>query len=376
MSITALAIVEKEIRGNEVMAKISNSLGKPMTDPSVMKYVNGAIMYMQSKVGQKGDVSHCSKQSIVDSLINAATVRLPVDSKHYACLIAYGSTCTFQPEWRGYVAKVREADASAKVTAYLIYKGDKFTHSTSNGNAFYSHERKDSLNDNIDDMIGAFCYIKTDTGSSIKVLSRAMLDDIRASSKAGYGYIWKDWPHEQYIKTIIRSACKIEFTEAVAALDAMDNRLFVEKTGEEAPKIAPTSPLPPVQEAVAVVPDKQPEPPPEEIEAKAQSARDRLHAEDEKPAVEAPKALPEGVKLAKGNLTYRAKANGGGYIAYCVEGYQTDEGKDMRFSTNDPTIIETLNAKYDKELPVGIEYTTVVNGAYTNYNIVGLISVE
>ena len=82
MSNTALAIIEKEIRSNDVMARISDSLGKPATDPSVKKFINGAIMYMQSKVGQKGDISHCTRQSIIDSLINAATVRLPVDNKH------------------------------------------------------------------------------------------------------------------------------------------------------------------------------------------------------------------------------------------------------------------------------------------------------
>jgi recombination protein RecT len=290
MSQTALAIIEKEIRGNEVMVKISNSLGKPATDPAVMKFLNGAIMYIQSKIGQKGDVSTCTKQSIIDSLITAATTGLPVDSKHYACLIPYAGICTFQPEWRGYVAKVKEADASAKITVALVYKGDVFSCSKKDGQAFYSHIVADPFNDDLKTMTGAYCYIKTDSGSSIEVMSRAELDKVRASSKAGYAYIWAAWPHEQYKKTMIRRGCKVSFTEAVAALDSIDNGLYNERMDKLAPILSSKNePLPKekdIQEA-EVVTEPVKELTPEELLEKAEKAKEALHAEDE------PKDAPE-----------------------------------------------------------------------------------
>ena len=116
------------------------------------------------------------------------------------------------------------------------------------------------------------------------------------------------------------------------------------------------------------------DPTPEEIEARVAEAKARLHEGKEQTKTEP--APADGVKTAKGLLTYRTKPNKGGYISFCVDNYLKDDGKGMMFSTNDETIIETLNAKYDKEDPVGIEYKVVVNGEYINYPIVGLVSVE
>lgn len=121
----------------------------------------------------------------------------------------------------------------------------------------------------------------------------------------------------------------------------------------------------------------QSEPTPEEIEAKAQAARARLH-EGQEPAkseTAKPQTPANGVKTAKGNLTYRTEANAGGYISYCIEGYQREDGKDMKFATKDPTIIETLNDRYEKEVPVCVEYKENENPKFA-CNILGLISVE
>jgi hypothetical protein len=48
----------------------------------------------------------------------------------------------------------------------------------------------------------------------------------------------------------------------------------------------------------------------------------------------------------------------------------------MMFATKDTGIIETLTERIQSGVKACIEYTTVVNGTYTNYNIVGLIAVE
>ena len=384
-------ILKREIETTDAMAMISACLGKPANDPKVFKFIASAMMYIQSKVGTKGDVSKCTKQSIISSLIDAATAGLAVDNRHYACLIAYKDNaagtlvCSYQPEWRGYVAKIKEADHSAKVTSALIYKGDRFSHVSKNGEAFYTHERDNSIADKIEDMTGAYCYIKTDTGSSIEVMSRFELDKVRKSSKAGFAYIWNDWPHEQYKKTITRRGCKMGFTEAVADLDAMDNKMYISSLETDGETVTEISKSPQRKITAQAAPkeiensgrNENKELIPEEIEAKAAEAKARLHAEDGPKSEPAKAQAPsDGVKLAKGCMTYRTKPNAGGYAVYCIDGQQDENGKDMRFSTKDPEVMATLNAHYEKEEAVGIEYVIVVGEKYTNYNIVGLVSVE
>lgn len=121
--------VVQELKSTEVMAKISASLGKPINDPSVLKFITGAIM----TINEKPELSRCTRQSIIDSVVNAASVGLPVDSQRLAYLVPRGGVCCFQPSYLGYIAKIKEADPSTDFTICPIYKGDKFTVSRSNG---------------------------------------------------------------------------------------------------------------------------------------------------------------------------------------------------------------------------------------------------
>ena len=97
----------------------------------------------------------------------------------------------------------------------------------------------------------------------------------------------------------------------------------------------------------------------------------------------APKALPAASqapktdhKTAFGLVTYKTKANKGGFVAYALEGQQKDDGKDMMFSTRDPEIIKSLDGKLSSGEQAGIGYSIVQNGQYTNYPIIGLVTAE
>ena len=187
---------------------------------------------------------------------------------------------------------------------------------------------------------------------------------------------------DQY-NTVLKMACKRAKVDGCLSATAcsdiftQDIEDFSHDTGEPIKKAtadpAPATHSPQRKSATSTLT-------PEQIEAKAAEAKARLHAEDNtksetKATNEAPKAPADGVKLAKGCMTYRTKPNAGGYAVYCIEGQQDESGKDMRFSTKDPEVMATLNAHYEKEEAVGIEYVVVVGEKYTNYNIVGLVSI-
>lgn len=369
MSSTALAVIEKEIRSNEVMTRISDSLGKPATDPSVKKFINGAMMYIQSKVGSKGDVSHCTKQSIIDSLINAATVRLPVDNKHYACLVAYKDVCNFQPEWRGYVAKIKEADSSAVVTVGMKFKGDVFTYSRTDNTATYNHVPANAFEDNPANIEGAYCFIKTDTGSYIEVMSRKELDAVRGTSKVAFDFMWKAWPLEMYKKTMIRRACKVKFTEAVSDLDALDNKMFNDRQAKEIPVLAKTAPLPPEQVMEAeIVKDGEEEKKEPAAPAQAASTAAKEEAGTVKDAPGETQQITGGIEkyyAPRGNGPHSWRVDGTYYQIFSKEKDGTDNAPiiklmgDLESSMKNVKLVFKVGS-YEKD-GVKIPVNTIVN---------------
>lgn len=262
MGNTQLAVITKQIHGNEVMNKISLSLGKPATDPSVMRFINGAIMYIQDKVGTKSDITNCSLQSITNSLINAALVKLPIDNRKLAHLVPFKDQCVFMPDYKGYIYKVKEADPSFEPTVALVYKGDTFTFSREDGKATYKHVVANAFEDSPANIVGIYCYMKTDKGSWIDVMSHKELMKVKAQSKMVTGAIWSTWELEMLKKSMVRRALKNKFNEAIAELDAIDNKLFNERPEKVAPVLASdAAPLPKekqdIQEA-EVVPGEEP----------------------------------------------------------------------------------------------------------------------
>ena len=245
MGQTQLAVIEKAIRGGEVLAKIGLSLGKPATDQSVMKFINGAIMAIQASSGTKSDITLCTQQSIANALINAALVKLPVDNRKLAYLVPFRDQCVFMPGFLGYIYKVKEADPTADITVGIVYKGDEFSCSKDSGNATYKHVVKNPFEDTPANIVGLYCFVKTATGSWIEVMSHKELMKVKAQSKMVTGVIWSTWELEMLKKSMVRRALKIKFNEAVAELDALDNKLFNERPDKIAPSIASDSaPLP------------------------------------------------------------------------------------------------------------------------------------
>lgn len=361
MSQTALAVITQELKGAGVMAKISASLGKPATDPMVMKFIHGAIMEIEARIGGNSDITLCTRQSIIDSLIKAATVKLPVDSRQLAYLVPFGKTCTFMPSYKGYIYKVKEADTTMEITVGIVYKDDVFTCQETDNTATYEHKPSNPFEDNPKNITGAYCYMKSSTGSWIYRMSNAELLKVKAQSKMKSGIIWNTWELEQFKKSIVRRAFKMKFIEAISELDALDNKLFYDRAPKVAPSLADTAPLPEITDAEVIKEEKkepQPELTQEELDSKAAKAKEAYHQEPEpkKDAPAKPQEPAPGNKVAAGLISYANPMNAGGYQSFVLEGIQDSAGKDCAFSTKDKTVIGILSEALKAEKKVSIEF--------------------
>jgi hypothetical protein len=210
-------------------------------------------------------------------------------------------------------------------------------------------------------------------------MSKKELDKVKAQSKMKTGIVWQTWELEMFKKSVVRRALKMKFTEAIADLDALDNKFFNDRPAKEIPHLADTAPLPHVQEAELV---KDPEPTLEELEAKRLKIKEQYEkdhppleskpegAKEQGKATEAAKSepakpqdapnedkkasdKPEGVKSATGKLTKFFEPTGySKFSSFCVENFPK-----MYFQTQDPMIIESLVEAKAKESIVTLEYT-------------------
>ena len=91
---------------------------------------------------------------------------------------------------------------------------------------------------------------------------------------------------------------------------------------------------------------------------------------------QASQTASDGIKTATGLVLEIGEPNKGGYQAITIEGFQNDKGYFLKFATKDKIILETITARKEAGEKIHIEYETVVNGKYTNYNIVGLVNIQ
>lgn len=231
----------------------------------------------------------------------------------------------------------------------------------------YAPGREPSYVENNGKVISSTAYVKKRVcGEWHEVAATAYFLEYAQMFNGKLGNMWEKMPHVMIAKCAEALALRRAFPAEMAGVyttEEMAQAEVVEVKTINAP--APQR-------------KSQSEPTAEELEALMAKKKAEYHKDDKAPesATEASQKPDNGVLTAKGIVTYATPKNKGGYRSYAVEGYQKDDGKDMMFSTKDETIIETLDNKLDKGDVAGIEYTTKVNGNFTNYNIVGLVSAE
>lgn len=331
-----IKVIKEQIHEPSTLSAISRALGKPTTSPEVAKYITGAML----EIMRNKDLRTCSISSIINSLIECATVGLAVDNRKLAYLVPFKNQVVLMPGYQGYIYKIKQADPSANITVNLVFKDDKFTTWNESGIAKYNHEIADPFNDKIVDLIGAYCYINTDTSASIEILNKAELMKIKSKSRMESGIVWREWELEMIKKSVVRRAGKRNFISSISKLDALDNRFFeLKKEKPEQVTIAETLPLP-------------------EIET------DERQVGDVREEKEADETDNIGIRTASGLVTASfPPVRGNGYHKFGLSDF------DGFFQTKNKDFVEMLLEAKKAEKKVELTYTQTKVGKYVNNTI-------
>lgn len=135
--------------------------------------------------------------------------------------------------WHGYMNKVKLNHPGVFFDVQLIRGEDVFKFAKESGSIVYSHEIANPFGD--DPIKGAYCVVKFGDGNeSLELLNEK--DYLKMKDSSRNQATWEKWPTEFWRKSVIKRACKVYFSEEIAALEAIDNEdygLETEKATDE-----------------------------------------------------------------------------------------------------------------------------------------------
>lgn len=215
-----LTIIADTIRAPETMGKLMLALGHENgKDPAAIndakRYASSVLAEVERTAGDsKKDLTTCTPNSIVQAMIDAAKFRLMIDGRQHAHLVKYGAAAVFQPGYRAYLFKVKEAYPDADITVRPIYNGETVRIIDEGGDQTYSIQSEiDPFDVKDADFKGVLVsVVYTDNGRLIRkaqAVTKARID--RAKSAAKQDYIWKSDYVEKAKAAAIKAAFKIMF---------------------------------------------------------------------------------------------------------------------------------------------------------------------
>jgi hypothetical protein len=126
--------------------------------------------------------------------------------------------------YQAYKNKMLLAYPESIIDVSLVYKDDTFQFQKQSGKVQYTHTIGNPFNRDETAIIGAYCVIKNHRGEFLTLLSKKDIDKHRRVAKTDY--IWKNWPAEMAMKTIMKKACKQHFKDVFSNIEAMDNQSY------------------------------------------------------------------------------------------------------------------------------------------------------
>ena len=215
------------------------------------KYISSVLAEVQRTASDpKRDLTVCTPESIVQTMIDAANFRVSIDGRKHAYIVKYfnkdtgQTTAQLQIGFGGYIAKLAEQYTNFDVTAEPVYEGDIFTIKDEGGYQSYEYIPSDPFCRDLKKLKGVFVALYYEKGNrkfqKITVLSNAEIQQIR--EKAKQDYIWDKWLVEKAKAAAIKRASKIHFLNITGLQEMVDydNRNNYDMDKPELPK--PTIP--------------------------------------------------------------------------------------------------------------------------------------
>lgn len=136
-------------------------------DYNVANALTGAYLVLKDTVDKdkRPVLESCSQASIVNSLMEMATLALNVNKKQ-GYFIAYGGKCQFQKSYFGNITLARR-NGLKKISAEIIYEGDTFKYHIVNGEKVIDEHTQDFMNIDNDKIKGAYAVGTLEDGSRI-----------------------------------------------------------------------------------------------------------------------------------------------------------------------------------------------------------------
>lgn len=242
------------------------------------------------------ELINCNQDSLLGAIMQCAALGLePGSALGHCYLIPYNKQCQLIIGYRGMIDLARRSGQIVSLSAYCVHEADDFHYELGLHPDIHHIPSASAANSPVT-FVYAVAVLK-DGGVQFEVMSRAEIEKVRNSSKAGKSGPWASHWEEMAKKTVIRRLFKylpvsIEATRAVEVDEKADrgeglteqdwlDAEYIDKGTAAAPVIeeAPAAPEPapdpqPLPEpAPAPQPEPAPAPAPEPAEA-AQAAGD------------------------------------------------------------------------------------------------------
>ena len=244
-------LIIHSLRSEQTIGRLVLALGLDGSKDSLneaRQYASSVLMEIERNVGDSNkDLSNCTPNSIVQSMIDAARMRIFIDNRQHAYLIKYGNKATLQIGYRGYVHKIKEHFENADFHYGAIYEGDDLFVNTENGYDHYEVKKSDPFQDNEENLKGVYVAISFTVGGEkrqkLTVLSKNEIRKIRG--KAKQDFIWKEWFIEKAYAAAIKRACKIHFAsiKELKDLGDYDNENNFRTLNDTQPEVSAENPF-------------------------------------------------------------------------------------------------------------------------------------
>lgn len=226
LSIIFLNAVEKQ------MNVLTNSTGKTENEIKSL-LISFAYATKQMLEVSKQPIGIIDPMSIKEAFKNMLDTGIPVDQRQLAYVVKYGNGIQYQLGYKGFIHRIKEIYPNSIVKAELVYQGDNFKVTRTDGQAKYVHEVKNPFATK-KEIAGAYAYfeqvINGKLCSFIETMSVFDINQIKGCAKTVK--VWDAWYGEMAKKAVIRRLCKTLFVgnPIFQKLEDVDNKNFEFKT--------------------------------------------------------------------------------------------------------------------------------------------------